>query len=106
MISSRRFNAVSKSGAGVDSVPSAIRGILTDFLSVGPTVLLRAVYSERRMRILLLLVAAASLLAAGCASDLEPAVDHATVVAPHASVRLKSSSTSRTVRVLEPGDKI
>jgi SH3-like domain-containing protein len=58
------------------------------------------------MRILLLLVAAASLLAGGCASDVEPAVDHATVVAPHASVRLKNSSTSRTIRVLEPGDKI
>src|SRR5262245_23890353 len=43
---------------------------------------------------------------AGCAPKATPAVDQATVVAQHASMRLKNSSTSRTLRVLEPGDKV
>src|SRR5437762_2916930 len=96
MISSRRFNAVSKSGAGAESVPSAIRRILADC----------TVYFERPMKIVPLVAAAALCLTSACAPGVEPAVDHATVVAAHASVRLKNSSTSRTLKVLEPGDKI
>src|SRR5215813_10979980 len=44
--------------------------------------------------------------AANCAPRIEPAIDHATVVAQHSSLRLKNSSTSRTLRVLEPGEKV
>jgi uncharacterized protein YgiM (DUF1202 family) len=33
-------------------------------------------------------------------------VDHAEVVAKYASLRLKNSSTSRTLRVLDPGEKV
>jgi len=43
---------------------------------------------------------------AGCGPKVEPPIDHATVVAEHASMRLKNSSTSRTLRVLDPGDKL
>jgi SH3-like domain-containing protein len=42
----------------------------------------------------------------GCAPKPEPAIDQATVIANHASVRLKNSSTSRTLVTLEPGDNI
>src|SRR5437016_9885202 len=42
----------------------------------------------------------------GCEPKVEPPVDHATVVAEHASLRLKASSTSRTLKVLDPGDKV
>src|SRR5919198_1348506 len=36
----------------------------------------------------------------------EPTVDQATVIAKNASLRLKNSSTSRTLRVLDTGDKV
>ena len=41
-----------------------------------------------------------------CAPNPEPVLDHATVVAKNASLRLKNSSTSRTLRVLDTGDKV
>src|SRR5207302_10336147 len=47
-----------------------------------------------------------SLLFASCASKPEPVVDEATVVAKNASLRLKNSSTSRTLRVLDTGEKV
>src|SRR5438876_9533273 len=40
-----------------------------------------------------------------CAPKPEPVLDHATVVAKNTSLRLKNSSTSRTLRVLDTGDK-
>jgi len=47
------------------------------------------------------------LLAAGaCGPQLEPAIDEGTVVARYGTVRIKNSSTSRTLTVLEPGDKV
>src|SRR5256885_9796772 len=46
------------------------------------------------------------LLMASCASQPEPVVDQATVVSKNASLRLKNSSTSRTVRVLDSGEKV
>jgi uncharacterized protein YgiM (DUF1202 family) len=49
------------------------------------------------------------LLAVGltsCAPKPEPVLDQATVVAKNASLRLKNSSTSRTLRVLDTGDKV
>ena len=64
-------------------------------------------FFERRMKFrLTLTLAAFAALAAGCGPGVEPALDRATVVAPHASVRLKDTSTSRTIRVLEPGDRV
>ncbi len=45
-------------------------------------------------------------LFATCAPKPEPVVDHGTVVAKNASLRLKNSSTSRTLRVLDNGDKV
>src|SRR5215813_5378181 len=47
-----------------------------------------------------------SLLIVSCASKPEPVVDQATVVSKNASLRLKNSSTSRTLRVLDTGDKV
>ena len=41
-----------------------------------------------------------------CAPKPEPVLDEATVVAKNASLRLKNSSTSRTLRVLDTGDKV
>src|SRR5437870_13364210 len=41
-----------------------------------------------------------------CAPKPEPVLDHGTVVAKNASLRLKNSSTSRTLRVLDTGDKV
>src|SRR5919204_1006449 len=41
-----------------------------------------------------------------CAPKPEPVLDQATVVAKNASLRLKNSSTSRTLRVLDTGDKV
>src|SRR5215831_13792648 len=41
-----------------------------------------------------------------CAPRPEPVLDQATVVAKNASLRLKNSSTSRTLRVLDTGDKV
>ena len=46
------------------------------------------------------------LFLASCASKPEPVLDKATVTAKNTSVRLKNSSTSRTVRVLDVGDKV
>lgn len=43
---------------------------------------------------------------ASCAPKLEPPMDQATVTARNSSLRLKNSSTSRTLRVLDPGDKV
>src|SRR6185295_1283304 len=41
-----------------------------------------------------------------CSAQKEPVLDRATVVAKHASVRAKNSSTSRTMLSLEPGEKV
>jgi uncharacterized protein YgiM (DUF1202 family) len=54
----------------------------------------------------LLLVFLVSLLLTNCAPEAEPVVDEATVIANNASLRLKNSSTSRTLRVLDVGDKV
>src|SRR5215472_13098117 len=45
-------------------------------------------------------------LLTSCAPKPEPVLDEATVVAKNASLRLKNSSTSRTLRVLDTGDKV
>src|SRR3989442_12900342 len=45
-------------------------------------------------------------LLAGCAPKPEPVLDQATVVAKNASLRLRNSSTSRTLRVLDTGEKV
>ncbi len=55
------------------------------------------------MKVQLLLL---SLLLANCAPQPEPVLDEATVVARNASVRLKNSSTSRTLRILDLGDRV
>jgi hypothetical protein len=44
--------------------------------------------------------------AVACVPKPEPAIDHGTVVARHASVRTKNSSTSRTIITLEPGESV
>src|SRR5262249_12309080 len=49
---------------------------------------------------------AISLLLTSCATKPEPILDQATVTARNSSLRLKNSSTSRTVRVLDVGDKV
>src|SRR6266436_7742171 len=41
-----------------------------------------------------------------CAPKPEPFIDQATVVAKNVSLRLKNSSTSRTLRVLDTGEKV
>src|SRR5215467_9858752 len=46
------------------------------------------------------------LLLSNCAPKPERVLDHATVVARNASLRLRNSSTSRTLRVLDTGDKV
>jgi len=46
------------------------------------------------------------LLLVGCSPQREPILDVATVVAKNASVRLKNSSTSRTLRTLDTGDHV
>src|SRR5262249_51887666 len=53
-----------------------------------------------------LLCFAISLLLTSCATKPEPILDEATVTARNSSLRLKNSSTSRTVRVLDVGDKV
>jgi hypothetical protein len=53
-----------------------------------------------------LLCFAISLLLTSCATKPEPILDEATVTAKNSSLRLKNSSTSRTVRVLDVGDKV
>ena len=45
-------------------------------------------------------------LLTSCAPKPEPVLDQATVVAKNASLRLKNSSTSRTLRVLDTGEKV
>src|ERR1700736_6336287 len=45
-------------------------------------------------------------LLTGCAPKPEPAIDQAAVVSKNASLRLKNSSTSRTLRVFDVGDKV
>jgi uncharacterized protein YgiM (DUF1202 family) len=60
--------------------------------------------TRRSMKLLPLLVA--SLFITACAPKPEPIMDQATVVAKNASVRLKNSSTSRTLRVLDVGEKV
>jgi hypothetical protein len=49
---------------------------------------------------------AISLLFTSCASKPEPVLDQATVTAKNSSLRLKNSSTSRTVRPMDVGDKV
>jgi len=46
------------------------------------------------------------LLISSCGPRPEPILDQATVVAKNASLRMKNSSTSRTLRVLDTGDKV
>jgi hypothetical protein len=41
-----------------------------------------------------------------CGSNTVPAIGQATVNAQHASLRAKNSATSRTIQVMEPGDKV
>jgi uncharacterized protein YgiM (DUF1202 family) len=48
----------------------------------------------------------AIVLLSGCAPKKEPAKEMATVVANHASVRMKNSATSRTLTTLEPDTKV
>src|SRR5262245_6163671 len=48
----------------------------------------------------------AFLLITSCAAKPEPSLDQATVVAKYASLRMRNSSTSRTLRILDPGDKV
>jgi uncharacterized protein YgiM (DUF1202 family) len=45
-------------------------------------------------------------LLSSCKPKPEPALDHATVVARNASVRMKNSSTSRTLRTLDTGEQV
>jgi SH3-like domain-containing protein len=47
-----------------------------------------------------------SFLLTSCAPEPEPILDQAIVVARNASVRLKNSSTSRTLDTLDPGDRV
>ncbi|HLQ76524.1 MAG TPA: SH3 domain-containing protein [Terriglobia bacterium] len=54
------------------------------------------------MKPALLLTIALSLLWTSCGPRKEPAKEKATVVAKHASVRMKNSATSRTLATLEP----
>src|SRR5215470_10396363 len=60
--------------------------------------------SSTLMKAVVTLVFATLLIS--CAPKPEPALDQATVVAKNASLRLKNSSTSRTLRVLDTGDKV
>jgi uncharacterized protein YgiM (DUF1202 family) len=53
-----------------------------------------------------LLASLVSFLLLGCAATPEPIIDQATVTSKNASLRLKNSSTSRTLRLLENGEKI
>ena len=48
----------------------------------------------------------ALLLVTSCSPKPEPILDQATVVAKNASLRQRSSSTSRTLRTLDPGDRV
>lgn len=55
------------------------------------------------MKVLVLLT---FLFISSCTRPPEPILDQATVVAQNASLRMKNSSTSRTLRVLNSGDKV
>ena len=57
-----------------------------------------------RMKVVVALLAL--LLLVSCSPQPEPILDQATVVAKNASVRLKNSSTSRTLRTLDTGDRV
>jgi uncharacterized protein YgiM (DUF1202 family) len=54
----------------------------------------------------LLFSAAILFFLASCSPKVEPPMDQATVTSRNSSLRLKNSSTSRTLRVLDPGDKV
>src|SRR5262245_10132348 len=56
------------------------------------------------MKVVLILLLLTLLVS--CAPKPEPVLDQATVVAKNTSLRLKNSSTSRTLRVLDTGDKV
>ena len=58
------------------------------------------------MKAALILVLTSSIVLSGCGPKKEPAKEQATVVAKHASVRMKNSATSRTLTTLEPDTKI
>jgi hypothetical protein len=58
------------------------------------------------MKAALTLALAFSIFISGCGPKKEPAKEQATVVAKHASVRMKNSATSRTVATMEPDTKI
>jgi len=58
------------------------------------------------MKAALTLVLVFSIVLSGCGPKKEPAKEQATVVAKHASVRMKNSATSRTLATLEPDTKI
>jgi hypothetical protein len=58
------------------------------------------------MKAALTLALAFSIVFSGCGPQKEPAKEQATVVAKHASVRMKNSATSRTLATLEPDAKI
>src|SRR5215470_2069271 len=58
------------------------------------------------IRMKLLLAFLSSLLLASCAPKPEPILDEGTVVAKNASLRLKNSSTSRTIKLLDTGDRV
>ena len=57
-----------------------------------------------RMKVVVALLAL--LLLVSCSPQPEPILDQATVIAKNASVRLKNSSTSRTLRTLDTGDRV
>src|SRR5215468_6339190 len=59
-----------------------------------------------RIRMKLLLLPLVSLLLASCAPKPEPILDEGTVVAKNASLRMKNSSTSRTIKLLDTGDRV
>jgi hypothetical protein len=56
------------------------------------------------MKVLIALLV--SFLLSSCAHQPEPPIDQASVVSKNASLRLKNSSTSRTIRVFDIGDKV
>jgi len=58
------------------------------------------------MKAALTFVLASSMFFVGCGPKKEPAKEQATVVAKHASVRMKNSATSRTLATLEPETQI
>ena len=58
------------------------------------------------MKAALTLALGFSIVLSACGPKKEPAKEQATVVAKHASVRMKNSATSRTLATLEPDTKI